>query len=112
MDTLKLIIALYKKELADANELKLLYRAQLEQEQQRVQQLEAQSEEQLEEQFNEIKDELAKNGILINDEKVADWVKKNAKVNEVEVSLLSKDEIKAVNSAMIHLLQQKKVRDK
>ena len=53
MDTLKLIIALYKKELADANELKLLYRAQLEQEQQRVQQLEAQSEEQLEEQLRE-----------------------------------------------------------
>ena len=53
MDTLKLIIALYKKELADANELKLLYRAQLEQEQQRVQQLEAQSEEQLEAQLRE-----------------------------------------------------------
>ena len=70
------------------------------------------TKEQLEEQYNEIKDELAKNGILITDEKVADWVKKNAKVNEVEVSLLSKDEIKAVNSAMIHLLQQKKVRDK
>ena len=70
------------------------------------------TKEQLEEQYNEIKDELAKNGILITDEKVADWIKKNAKVNEVEVSLLSKDEIKAVNSAMIHLLQQKKVRDK
>ena len=53
MDTLKLIIALYKKELADANELKLLYQAQLEQEQQRVQQLEAQSEEQLEAQLRE-----------------------------------------------------------
>lgn len=70
------------------------------------------TKEQLENQYNEIKDELAKNGILITDEKVADWVKKNAKVNEVEVSLLSKEEIKAVNSAMIHLLQQKKVRDK
>lgn len=56
MDTLKLIIALYKKELADANELKLLYRAQLEQEQQRAQQLEAQlreKDEQLEEQLRE-----------------------------------------------------------
>ena len=53
MDTLKLIIALYKKELADANELKLLFQAQLEQEQQRVQQLEAQSEEQLEAQLRE-----------------------------------------------------------
>lgn len=69
------------------------------------------TKEQLENQYNEIKDELAKNGILITDEKVADWIKKNAKVNEVEVSLLSKVEIKAVNSAMIHLLQQKKVRD-
>ena len=56
MDTLKLIIALYKKELADANELKLLYQAQLEQEQQRVQQLEEQlreRDEQLEEQLRE-----------------------------------------------------------
>lgn len=70
------------------------------------------TKEQLEIQYNEIKSELAKNRILLTDEKVSDWIKKNAKVNEVEVSLLSKDEIKAVNSAMIHLLQQKKVRDK
>ena len=53
MDILKSIITLYKKELADANELKLLFQAQLEQEQQRVQQLEAQSEEQLEAQLRE-----------------------------------------------------------
>ena len=56
MDTLKLIIALYKKELADANELKLLYQAQLEQQQQRAQQLEEQlreRDEQLEEQLRE-----------------------------------------------------------
>ena len=56
MDTLKLIIALYKKELADANELKLLYQAQLEQEQQRAQQLEEQLRErvqQLEAQLRE-----------------------------------------------------------
>ena len=56
MDTLKLIIALYKKELADANELKLLYQAQLEQEkQQRVQQLEEQQQrvQQLEAQLRE-----------------------------------------------------------
>ena len=56
MDTLKLIIALYKKELADTNELKLLYQAQLEQEkQQRVQQLEEQQQrvQQLEAQLRE-----------------------------------------------------------
>ena len=34
MDILKSIITLYKRELADVNELKLLYQAQLEQEQQ------------------------------------------------------------------------------
>ena len=56
MDTLKLIIALYKKELADANELKLLYQAQLEEKQQGAQQLEEQLRErvqQLEAQLRE-----------------------------------------------------------
>ena len=56
MDTLKSIITLYKRELADANELKLLYQAQLEQEQQRAQQLEEQLRErvqQLEAQLRE-----------------------------------------------------------
>ena len=56
MDTLKSIITLYKRELADANELKLLYQAQLEQEkQQRVQQLEEQQQrvQQLEAQLRE-----------------------------------------------------------
>ena len=56
MDILKSIITLYKKELADANELKLLYQAQLEQEQQRAQQLEEQLRErvqQLEAQLRE-----------------------------------------------------------
>ena len=63
MDTLKLIIALYKKELADANELKLLYQAQLEQEQQqKIQQLEEQQqrvqqlEAQLRERYEQIKE--------------------------------------------------------
>ena len=70
MDTLKLIIALYKKELADANELKLLYQAQLEQEQQqkiqqleeqqqRVQQLEAQLRER-DEQIKELRQQIPK----------------------------------------------------
>ena len=54
MDTLKLIITLYKKELADANELKLLYQAQLEQERQRVQQ----SEEQLRERVQQLEAQL------------------------------------------------------
>ena len=56
MDILKSIITLYKRELADANELKLLYQAQLEQEQQqRVQQLEEQQQrvQQLEAQLRE-----------------------------------------------------------
>ena len=56
MDTLNSILTLYKKELADANELKLLYQAQLEQEQQqRVQQLEEQQQrvQQLEAQLRE-----------------------------------------------------------
>ena len=56
MDTLNSILTLYKKELADANELKLLYKAQLEQEQQqRVQQLEEQQQrvQQLEAQLRE-----------------------------------------------------------
>ena len=48
MDTLKSIITLYKRELADANELKLLYQAQLEQEQQGAQQLEEQLRERVE----------------------------------------------------------------
>ena len=70
MDTLKLIIALYKKELADANELKLLYQVQLEQEQQqkvqqleeqqqRVQQLEAQLRER-DEQIKELRQQIPK----------------------------------------------------
>ena len=54
MDTLKLIITLYKKELADANELKLLYQAQLEQERQRAQQ----SEEQLRERVQQLEAQL------------------------------------------------------
>ena len=56
MDTLNSILTLYKKELADATELKLLYKAQLEQEQQqRVQQLEEQQQrvQQLEAQLRE-----------------------------------------------------------
>ena len=56
MDTLNSILTLYKKELADANELKLLYKAQLQQEQQqRVQQLEEQQQrvQQLEAQLRE-----------------------------------------------------------
>ena len=56
MDTLNSVLVLYKKELADANELKLLYKAQLEQEQQqRVQQLEEQQQrvQQLEAQLRE-----------------------------------------------------------
>ena len=56
MDILKSIITLYKRELADANELKLLYQAQLEQEQQqRAQQLEEQQQrvQQLETQLKE-----------------------------------------------------------
>ena len=50
------VLVLYKKELADANELKLLYQAQLQQEQQRAQQLEEQLRErvqQLEAQLRE-----------------------------------------------------------
>ena len=54
MDTLNLIITLYKKELADANELKLLYQAQLEQERQRAQQ----SEEQLRERVQQLEAQL------------------------------------------------------
>ena len=56
MDTLNSILTLYKKELADATELKLLYQAQLEQQKQRVQQLEGQLRErvqQLEAQLRE-----------------------------------------------------------
>ena len=67
---------------------------------------------QLEKQYDEIKTELSKNGILLSDDKVASWIKKNAKVNEVDVALLNKDEIKEVNKAMIYLLQQKKVGEK
>ena len=54
MDTLKSIITLYKRELADANELKLLYQAQLEQQQQRIQQ----SEEQLRERVQQLEAQL------------------------------------------------------
>ena len=56
MNILNPVLVLYKKELADANELKLLYKAQLEQEQQqRVQQLEEQQQrvQQLEAQLRE-----------------------------------------------------------
>lgn len=55
MNILNSVLVLYKKELADANELKLLYQAQLEQEQQRVQQLEEQQQrvQQLEAQLRE-----------------------------------------------------------
>ena len=70
MDILKSIITLYKRELADANELKLLYQAQLEQEQQqkvqqleeqqqRVQQLEAQLRER-DEQIKELRQQIPK----------------------------------------------------
>ena len=56
MNILNSVFVLYKKELADANELKLLYKAQLEQDQQqRVQQLEEQQQrvQQLEAQLRE-----------------------------------------------------------
>ena len=55
MNILNSVLVLYKKELADANELKLLYQAQLEQEQQRVQHLEEQQQrvQQLEAQLRE-----------------------------------------------------------
>ena len=56
MNILNSVLVLYKKELADANELKLLYQAQLEQEQQKAQQLEEQLRErvqQLEAQLRE-----------------------------------------------------------
>ena len=56
MDILKAIMTVYKRELADANELTWLYQAQLEQEkQQRVQQLEEQQQrvQQLEAQLRE-----------------------------------------------------------
>ena len=66
------------------------------------------TKEQLEKQYDEIRNTLLANGINISDEKVASWVKKNAKVDEVDVNLLSKEQIKAVNTAMIYLLQQKK----
>ena len=60
MDTLNSILTLYKKELADATELKLLYKAQLEQEQQqRVQQLEAQLRER-DEQIKELRQQIPK----------------------------------------------------
>ena len=59
MDTLKSIITLYKRELADANELKLLYQAQLEQEQQRAQQLEEQLRER-DEQIKELRQQIPK----------------------------------------------------
>lgn len=66
------------------------------------------TKEQLEKQYDEIRNTLLTNGINISDEKVASWIKKNAKVEEVDVNLLSKEQIKAVNTAMIYLLQQKK----
>ena len=66
------------------------------------------TKEVLEQQYNEIRNELAKNGLLLSNEKVANWIKKNAKVDEVEVALLNKNQIIEVNKAMIHLLEQKK----
>ena len=63
MDTLKSIITLYKRELADANELKLLYQAQLEQQQQRIQQ----SEEQLRERVQQLEAQLRERDEQINE---------------------------------------------
>ena len=70
------------------------------------------TKEELEKQYKDIVMELTKAGVDIADEKVANWIKKNAKTKEINCDLLSKDEIKAVNTAMIYLLQQKKVGSK
>ena len=59
MDTVKSILVLYKKELADATELKLLYQSQVEQQQQRIQQLEQQLKEK-DEQINKLQQEIPK----------------------------------------------------
>ena len=59
MDTLNSILTLYKKELADATELKLLYQTQLEQQKQRVQQLEGQLRER-DEQIKELQQQIPK----------------------------------------------------
>ena len=59
MDTLNSILVLYKKELADATELKLIYQAQSEEQQQRIQQLEQQVEEQTI-QINELQHQIPK----------------------------------------------------
>ena len=45
MDALNSILILYKNELANANELKLIYQAQLEEHKQRIKQLEQQINE-------------------------------------------------------------------
>lgn len=67
------------------------------------------TKEDVENHYHEIRNELAKNGILLTDEKVANWIKKNAKVDDVDCELLTKAQIKEVNKVMIFLLQQKKV---
>ena len=59
MNILNSVLVLYKKELADANELKLLYQAQLEQEQQKAQQLEEQLRER-DEQIKELRQQIPK----------------------------------------------------
>ena len=53
MDLLNSVLVLYKKELADTNELKVLYQAQLEEHKKRIQQLEQQVQAQ-EQQINEL----------------------------------------------------------
>lgn len=67
------------------------------------------TKEDVEKHYHEIRSELAKNGLLLTDEKIANWIKKNAKVDDVDCELLTKAQIKEVNKAMIFLLQQKKV---
>lgn len=67
------------------------------------------TKEDVEKHYHEIRSELAKNGLLLTDEKIANWIKKNAKVDDVDCELLTKAQIKEVNKAMIYLLQQKKV---
>lgn len=67
------------------------------------------TKEDVEKHYHEIRSELAKNGLLLSDEKIANWIKKNAKVDDVDCELLTKAQIKEVNKAMIFLLQQKKV---
>lgn len=67
------------------------------------------TKEDVEKHYHEIRNELAKNGLLLTDEKIANWIKKHAKVDDVDCELLTKAQIKEVNKAMIFLLQQKKV---